>query len=212
MMYAINQPRPGGSNPNSRVFNLSYVVTVVVATMLTFSFADVATAQRSYASASAMTALPDVMSSDELNAPLRQAFDEARETGTAIDEATWKRFSKRLVDALTGDHYRLKADAMRLVIQYEGYVDVDEARFELVRAYRDHANDNMRRLAAVAIVASGNDWATNFLKRSIDYERSEAVRFTIVSLLADKGIVRLRPVGPAVQIGSRESTPAEPGS
>lgn len=202
-MYRTNQPRQSGRIARiPHDFNFTPIILAVVLAALPFAAEDAA-AQRSYASASEMAALPDVFQSDSLTEPLRGAFDDARETGREIDDATWRSFSARLVNALTGEHEALKADAMRLVIQYGEFIDVDRAAFELVRVYRDHENDNMRRLAVVAIAASGNGWATNFLKRSIDYEKSAAVRHTIVSALAEKGLVTFRPIGPAVQVGMR---------
>ncbi len=144
---------------------------------------------------------------------------EAEMTGTAtanVDASVWKTFSDNLVEALASENDGFKAGAMRLVIQYGAQLDVDDAAFDLVRIYRDHANERMRRMAVVAIGASGNEWALDFLRRSLRFEKSPAVLHTLASVIADYDSV---PVGPAKQASSTprteadiEPSPAEPVS
>ncbi|MEM1093457.1 MAG: hypothetical protein AAGJ10_02555 [Bacteroidota bacterium] len=109
---------------------------------------------------------------DQLTAPARSA-----------SQATWTAFSSQLVDALQGDHAGMQQGALQHVIQYRDYVSVDAAAFDIVRIYRNHEDDNMRRMAVVALGAMENRWAMDYLKRAERFEKSEAVKATIQAVL-----------------------------
>lgn len=93
--------------------------------------------------------------------------------------AQWTVFSNNLVDALTSEHDGLQEAAMRMVIQYGDQVRVDDAVFDVMRIYRDHNDENMRRMAVVALGEMNSKWAINFLKRAERFEKSETIKKTI---------------------------------
>lgn len=98
--------------------------------------------------------------------------------------ARWEAFSTNLVAALQSDMDGVKSAAMQMVIRYGDQVNVDKALFDVVRIYRDHENDNMRRMAVVALGAMDNAWGLDFLERSQRFEKSPKVQQTLYAVVA----------------------------
>jgi len=103
---------------------------------------------------------------------------------TAVHEAQWKRFSTNLVKALRSDHAGVQQTAMRYVIQYSEMVNVSEAVFDVMKIYRNDADNNRRRMAVVTLGNMNSDWAIAFLERSEPFEKSEIVAQTIRAVIA----------------------------
>ncbi len=101
----------------------------------------------------------------------------------AVAKAAWKVFSENLVVALQSDHDGLREAAMRYVIQYGDRVDVRAAVFDVVRLYRDHDNDGLRRMAIVTLGHMDSDWAIGFLRLSEDFEQDGALKHTIRAVI-----------------------------
>jgi hypothetical protein len=97
----------------------------------------------------------------------------------------WEAFSTNLVRALGTENDGLQNTAMQLVIKYADRVDVHRARFDVMRLYRDHDDDRVRRMAVVTLGAMKNNWALGFLARSVAFEKDPAVRHTIQAVLVD---------------------------
>ena len=129
-------------------------------------------------------------------AKARAALEQA-ETA-AVSAAQWEAFSDNLVKALKSEHEGLRLSAMQRVIRYGDQVNVDDAVFDVVRLYRDHDNDQVRRMAVVALGEMQNAWAMDLLTRSERYEKSPAVRHTIQSVLAEYGAASK----PVIRVGS----------
>ncbi|QXD16634.1 hypothetical protein GQ464_006750 [Rhodocaloribacter litoris] len=108
-------------------------------------------------------------------------YDAARE---AVEKARWDVFSKRLVEALHTKHDGLREAAMRLIIQYGDRVDVKDAVFDVMRLYRDHDDENLRRMAIVTLGSMKSNWAISFLRLSEEYEKSPALKQTIRAVVA----------------------------
>ena len=102
-----------------------------------------------------------------------------------LSDAEWKAFGQRLARTLTSAHEGLPEDALRLMIQYGPRLEMGRtAVLDVVRVYRDHPNENLRRMAVVALGRMGNAWSFDFLERSLPYEKSPAVRHTLQAVLA----------------------------
>ena len=108
------------------------------------------------------------------------------EASAAVTKVKWNRFSANLVDALKTGEHALQNAAMRLVIEYGDRVDVDRAKFDIVRIYRDGDDEQARRMAVVALASLDDSWSDDFLQRSVRFERSETLKKTIRAVLADK--------------------------
>ena len=102
----------------------------------------------------------------------------------ALTEAQWDHFGHTLVEALHTRHDGLNEAAMRLIIQYGDQLDVKAAVYDVMRIYRDHSDENMRRMAVVALGNMNNRWAIRFLQRSIQFEKSPSVNKTIKAVVA----------------------------
>lgn len=116
----------------------------------------------------------------------------------AVDAATWNVFSKNLIHALRMDNEGVQVAAMQYVIRYNDRLDVDEAAIDVMRIYRNHDDDNVRRMAVVALSRMQSDTALGFLRLSRDYEKSERVKQTIKAVIADHEAAR---TGPTAKIG-----------
>ncbi len=103
----------------------------------------------------------------------------------ATDDATWKAFSTNLVHALTIDNDGVKVAAMQYVIRYSDQLDVGAAVFDVMRIYRNHNDDNMRRMAVVALGRMQSDGAIGFLRLFMEYEKSESVLHTIQAVVSE---------------------------
>ena len=97
----------------------------------------------------------------------------------------WSALSIHLVDAMHSDHDALQAAAMRLIIQYGENVEVGPAVFDVAKIYRSHPDDDMRRMAVVALGNMDSRWAMGFLRLSLDYEQSPKVLHTMRAVLAE---------------------------
>ena len=116
----------------------------------------------------------------------------------AVDAATWKVFSKNLVQALRMDNDGVKTAAMQYIIRYNTQLDVNEAAIDVARLYRNHQDDNVRRMAVVALSKMQSNWAIGYLRLSKNYEKSETVRQTIQAVIAEHGAAE---AGPTAKIG-----------
>ncbi len=112
-------------------------------------------------------------------------------------EADWAAFSQNLVVGLATDNDGLRASALQMIVRYGDKLDVQDATFDVVRIYRSHKDERMRRLAAVTCAHMKSKWAVSFLRMSEPFERSQKVKRTIRALLiaedarlqAEKGTV-----------------------
>ena len=117
----------------------------------------------------------------------------------AIDDATWKAFSTNLVHALKMDNDGVKVAAMQYIIRYGDKLDVDAAVFDVMGIYRNHHDDNVRRMAVVALGRMQSNGAIGFLRLSMEYEKSETVRYTIQAVVSDYEAAK---AGPTAKIGA----------
>ena len=114
--------------------------------------------------------------SDKIEAPANPA------TMTAAD---WEVYCDRLEEALASKNDGLRQGALRMVIQYGHYMDFGRmAVFDAVRLYRDHADDRIRRMAAVALLQMNDSWAFDFLERSVPFEKNQTIKRTLLAVLA----------------------------
>lgn len=149
--------------------------------------------RKSHAAASAalcaallLTALP----ASAANRPLGERLEEARillETRAAtLGAAQIEAISSAVGEALETSHHGLQTSALRLVITYAHDIPFNRTTvFDVVRLYRDHKDDRVRRMAVVALGEMGDAWGNDMLKRSLRFEKSAPVRHTIAAVLAE---------------------------
>ncbi|MFT4605533.1 MAG: hypothetical protein ACI9W4_002274 [Rhodothermales bacterium] len=119
---------------------------------------------------------------------IRTQLEAARNAGVVLSADVSASISRVLAEALESDHRGLETAALRLVIAYSDVVEVGRpAVFEIVRLYRDNEDDNVRRMAVVALGATADAWGLDFLERSLPFEDVHAVRHTIRASLAAVG-------------------------
>ncbi len=101
------------------------------------------------------------------------------------DNDQWQGFSENLIVALKSDHDGLKVAAMGMVIRFGAKVNVQEAVFDVMRIYRNHPNEKMRRMALVALGQMESSWAIGFLTRAEQFEKSPALHHTLTAVVND---------------------------
>ena len=109
-------------------------------------------------------------------------------TETALryaDTDQWDGFSENLIVALKSDHDGLKVAAMGMVIRFGDKVDVGPAVFDVMRIYRSHPNENMRRMALVTLGQMESTWAIDFLARAEQFEQSPVLKQTLQAVVND---------------------------
>ena len=100
-------------------------------------------------------------------------------------QADWDAFSQNLVVGLASDNDGLRASALQMIVRYGDRLDVRAATFDVVRIYREHDDERMRRLAAVTCAHLKDEWAMSFLRMSEPFEGSDTVLRTVRALLAE---------------------------
>ena len=147
----------------------SFLVTAIACFALTFS-------------ASAQLSAP----ADESMA-LLEAFEAEHNNPRALAEvsqAEWSDYSERLSQTLIADNSGLQQSALQRIIRYGAYLPADKATvFEVMKIYRNHDDDRMRRMAVIALGELEDGWAMGFLKRAVKFEQNEQVAHTIKYVL-----------------------------
>jgi len=127
-------------------------------------------------------------------APLQAAPDdtekEAIETlnenaAKYVSAGQWNAFSKNLVTALKSEHDGLKAAAMQMIIRYKNQVQVKEGVYDVMKIYRTHEDEDMRRMALVALGQMESEWAIGFLQRADQFETSPVLKHTLRAVVAE---------------------------
>ncbi len=103
---------------------------------------------------------------------------------TQMTSEQWTSFSGSLVAALATDHEGLQQGAMRLALQYSYDVDIRGALVDVMRIYRNHEEESVRRLAVVTLGSMNSTLAVNYLRLNEAFEDSETIRRTIRAVLA----------------------------
>jgi hypothetical protein len=125
-----------------------------------------------------LAASPATASTDDL------ALPKAKDEMSVVD---WAAYSSRLVDGLRSSNDGIMQSALRLSIQYAGFVDVSPALLEVMKVYREHDDERVRHLAVVALASTGSRMALGYLQLSKDFESSAAIKRTIKAVTAEAG-------------------------
>jgi len=88
----------------------------------------------------------------------------------------WNKFSQNLVRTLKSNHEGLKQSAMQRVIQYSDNLDVKDAAFNIYNVYRFEENENLRRLALVALYNTNYSWAMHQIAKDLEKEQSPTLK------------------------------------
>lgn len=104
--------------------------------------------------------------------------------------AQWREFGDRIEEALGHTNSGVRNAAMRALIQYGSQFTVNRPTvWSLTRAYRDGEDPNRRRMAVIALASTNDDWALDFLYRSLAHEQDPALRHTVAAVLFDAGMI-----------------------
>ncbi len=86
------------------------------------------------------------------------------------DETVWVQFGENLVVALKSDNDGLKISALQHIAAHGERLDVSDARFEMVRLFRDNKDKRVRMMALAALSKAHDAWIADFLYRSARFE------------------------------------------
>jgi len=98
----------------------------------------------------------------------------------SLDNVDWEAFSKNLVNAFVVGNDGVKVGAMKNIITYGDYLNVENAAFDVVKIYRSHPNQRIRQMAAITITKMNNKWAMYFLKRNGKFENNLLIKGQIL--------------------------------
>jgi hypothetical protein len=111
---------------------------------------------------------------------VRTAVAQEGVPDTLLSPAGWIEFSDNLVEAITGDNEGAKEGALTQIIRYGDYLSFERrTTFDVMRIYRDHEDDNMRRLAVVALGKMKDRWGIEFLDMLSRFEGNETIKNTM---------------------------------
>ncbi|HLE57589.1 MAG TPA: hypothetical protein VJB15_10940 [Rhodothermia bacterium] len=91
-------------------------------------------------------------------------------------ETDWALFSKALINAVESGNHGAKLGAIQQIAIYGSRLNVNPTVFDIVRVYRNSKVENERILALSALARMRNQWAMDFLSRSVRFETSDRVR------------------------------------
>ena len=124
--------------------------------------------------------------SDDTGKRLEAARVMLERSATTLSAEQLDVLSHTLSDALESAHFGFQTSALRLMIQYGDQVEFSHRTvIEVVRLYRDHSDDRVRRMAVVALGALGDEWGMDFLQRSLPYETAAPVKHTVAAVVAE---------------------------
>ena len=104
---------------------------------------------------------------------------------TYVEAGKWEAFSHNLEVSLQSEYDGVKSAALGMIIRYGNQLDMENAVFDVVGIYRNHENEQMQRMALVALGQMENDWAIEFLERAHRFEDSQVLRQTIRAVITD---------------------------
>ena len=108
------------------------------------------------------------------------------DTRLRMTKAGWDAYSENLEQALASGHEGVQQGALRMIIFYGDNLSISRAGVhDVVRIYRNHDDDRLRRMAVVALGQTRDAWGLDFLKRSAHFEKSSSIRHTINAVLAE---------------------------
>jgi hypothetical protein len=90
-------------------------------------------------------------------------------------EDKWNAFSKNLVRAIQSSNEGLQISAMSMIIRYGDSLYVKDAVFDLVKIFRNHSDQRVRRLAMVTLYKIQDGWAMYFLRRNRQFEKNQTI-------------------------------------
>lgn len=138
------------------------------------------------AAALLLTSLPAAASNGSIAERLEEARVLLETRASTLGAAQIEAISSTVGEALETAHYGLQTSALRLVITYADEVEFSRTTvFDVVRLYRDHKDDRVRRMAVVALGEMNHAWGNDMLTRSLRFEKSAPVRHTIAAVLAE---------------------------
>jgi hypothetical protein len=100
-----------------------------------------------------------------------------------MSEAQWSSFNHSLVTALESESEFMQQAAMRYAIQYADNVNIRSVMTDVMAIYRNHEDDNVRRLAVVTLASMKSGFAANYLRLNQTHEKSIPVKRTIRAVL-----------------------------
>lgn len=105
-----------------------------------------------------------------LAVPVRADPPDLTPPSADADETVWTQFGENLVVALKSDNDGLQLSALQHIVVYGERIDVSDAKFELVRLFRDNKDERVRLTALNALSKLNDSWVADFLHRTARFE------------------------------------------
>jgi hypothetical protein len=117
-------------------------------------------------------------------------IEDAPQAADSVDLATLQvklaSYGLTVGELLASEDDEHRVAALRHIIRDGANTKFSRADvYHVVRIYRDHADDDIRRMAVVALGQMNDGWAIDFLTRSTHFERTPKVLHTLIAVLDD---------------------------
>lgn len=97
----------------------------------------------------------------------------------------WKRVGKNLVRSLASENDGLRQSAMDFFIQHAHQLDIDAAVYDVMRVYRNHRDERVKKLALVTLYKMQNKWAMEFLKVDLRFQDSAELKRMVAAIVQE---------------------------
>ncbi len=102
--------------------------------------------------------------------PVRADTIDLTPPSADADESAWAQFGANLVVALKMDNDGVRISALHHVARYGERIDVRDAKFEMIRLFRNDKDRRVRLMALNALSKVQDAWVADFLYRSAHFE------------------------------------------
>ncbi|HEX7071125.1 MAG TPA: HEAT repeat domain-containing protein [Rhodothermales bacterium] len=115
-------------------------------------------------------------------------MEEVPQAADSVDLATLEvklaSYGMTVGELLASDDDEHRVAALRHIIRDGANTKFSRTDvYQVVRIYRDHPDDDIRRMAVVALGQMNDGWAIDFLTRSTHFERTPKVLHTLIAVL-----------------------------
>jgi len=92
-------------------------------------------------------------------------------------QTDWQKYSKILESNLYNDNPGVQQSAMHMIIRYNDLLSFsNKAVFKVMREFRTNKDQNVRKLALIALSKMNNDWADYYLKLHYSFEENKQIK------------------------------------
>jgi len=119
-----------------------------------------------------------------LDEPTTRTIAELRSAMPDLSATDWRAYGDALHSGLLESNDGLQSSALQHIIAYGDRLQLGNSTVvEVMKLYRDAENDQIRRMAVVALGELDSELAVDYLERSWNFEKNDSVKRTIAAVV-----------------------------